>query len=280
MSSLQPTPRPGQWDEAQRRSEQALELAKGEYHTLERMCLELYRLHEPYRAFPPELVAKRRPSTPGEELLYAIVKNSIGNRKEAIADLRRVIERNPRFIAAHYELGVLLCSENLLEAVTYLSRCLELDPNSSDALYRRANADVRLGKYSEALVDAKTAHTLNPKDDVARFVHAWALASLGQLDQAFQELGEISQEYSEDAWLHALRGHCYLVEGRFTNAVAELTEAIRYYPSDVLAYSDRAVALSALGKTDEGKHSGGDSPRLAPALRAQTEARITSTKKK
>ncbi len=270
----------GHWDEAVRRSEQALQLAEGNWRRFKRTCLELYRFHEPYREFTLEEVSKQRPHTAGETLLYANVKFIAGTLEEAIADLRKAIELNPRLTTAHFLLGKWIAGKDTNEAVSHLCRCLELDPKYPEAITCRAHVNIWLGKYREALADAKAALQLDPKDTFARQLHAWASASLGEVDQALHELKELSQGQSDTTGLLSLRGHCYLMQGRWNDAIAELTEAVQHYPSDVLAYADRAVALSALGKAEEAKRDLEECARLAPSLRVPTAARMKKAENK
>jgi tetratricopeptide (TPR) repeat protein len=270
----------GQWDEAVFRAKQALDLADLVWRRYERVYLELYRLHEPYRDFPPELIAERSSSTAGEALLYALVKDSIGDCKGALVELRKAIRWNPRLATAHYELGCLILARDLNEAVSHFDRCLELDPKHSDAFYARACANVWMGKYREALTDAKASFTLNQKDYLARTMYAWSLASLGEVDRAWQELKELSRIQKDDAWLHSLRGHCYLIKGQFKDAISEFTSALQYSSTDLLAFADRAVALSALGKPDEAKRDLEKCVHFAPSLRTLVETRMKEATQK
>jgi tetratricopeptide (TPR) repeat protein len=270
----------GQWEEAIRRSKQALELATGANRPLERMYLELYQSHEPYRQFTLELVSKKHPLTAGEALFYAIIKKSAGDRVGAIADLRKAIEMNPRLCAAHCELGALINSENITEAIDHFNRCLEMNPKYVEALTWRAISYLWLGKNREALKDSKAALVLDANDFSARTVNLWAAASCGAADRVLQEVNALSGDQAQGVWRHALRGHCDLLLGRFVEAIDELTEGLRQNPSDALARANLAVALSALGKEEEAKRELENCVRHAPSLRSPTLERMKNTKEK
>jgi tetratricopeptide (TPR) repeat protein len=271
----------GQWKEAVQRAEQVLELAQAEYAEGVRMRLELFRLHEPYRELTPEDVAGRRPSSPVEALQYGLVKGTAGDHDGAIADFRKAIEWNPRLVAAQYNLGVALAERgDATDAARQFTRCLELGPKFSHALACRAQAYLMLGKEREALADAEAALALSPSHFRARWVRAWAWGGSGKLDQALQELDQLSREEAGKAVLRFVRGRCYLALRRPADAVRELTAAIQLFPSYGPGYAERAVALTALGKTDEAKRDLEECARRAPGLRARTEERMRSEERK
>lgn len=270
----------GQWNEAIRQSKVASDLGKGGERSTERMHCELYQFHEPLRDFAPELVAKKRPSSAGEAFLFAQVKMRSGDDAGALADLRKAIELNPRLSSAHSELAALTPLENPSEKIDHLNRAIEVNPKNFDAFAYRGTVYLGLGRYREALKDYEAALLLDPKLPQARRFHLLALASVGEVEKALAELDRLSRECPSEPMLRTVRGHCYLMQGRFDEAVTELTEQLQRFPSDIWAYSDRAVALSALGKETEAKQDLEACSRLAPDLRALTEERMKAAKEK
>lgn len=270
----------GQWDEAIRRSKQALDIAVDPDRSGERMFCELYQFHEPRREYTPELVANNRPSTAGEATMIAWVKYNSGDRSGAIEDARKAIEMNPRLSFAHSALGVCLLMENPNEAITHFNRAVEVNSKVPEPFTWRGMAYLNLGKYREALHDSESALVLDAKFDHARALNLYALASCGEAERALGELNKWSRDCSTKLKLNSIRGHCYVAQGRYKDAVAELNEALRHSTGELLAYSDRAVALSGLGKEEEAKHDLEECGRLSPALRASTEARMKAAKEK
>jgi tetratricopeptide (TPR) repeat protein len=269
----------GQWDEAVRRSKVALEFAEGEDRTRQRTYCELYQFHEPLRGFAPELVANKQPSSAGEALLFARGKIRSGDCAGALADLRKAVELNPRLSSAHFELAMLTPLQNPSESIDHLTRAIELNPENVYAFAARSFVYFRQGRYREALKNSEAALLLDPKLRLARLLHVIALASLGEADKALAELARFSEAFPREPYLKCVWGHCYLMQGRYTEAVAELTEALRRYAC-AWAYSDRAVALSALGKEKEAKEDLEACNRLDPVLRARAEERMKEAKEK
>lgn len=270
----------GQWDEAMQRSKQAMEMAVGQDRTSERWSWESYQFHEPRRHFKLELVANKPPSTAGEAVAIAWVKYSSRDRIGAIADARKAIELNPRFSPAHSSLGVFIMTENLSEAINHFTNALKANHDSPDAFAWRGTAYLLLGKYREALKDSGAALGLDAKLPIARCVNLNALAGCGEVDRALAKLNTWSREGSNELIPNSVRGYCYLIQGKYNAAVAELTQAIQRGPSDIWSYSNRAVALTALGKPEEAMQDLEKCSQLAPCLRAPTEERMRATKQK
>lgn len=271
----------GQWEEAVNRTEQALSIAgqrdgeSGISCIGTRMRLELYRLHEPYRNFPPEHPADWTAPSAFEALLYGCAKMDNRDYKGAVKDLLVSISIKPRLSSAHFALG---CALNQLgradDAIEHFSRCLELDPKNFDAYSGRAVAFCIVGKFREALSDSKKSLILNPKNFWARLIHAWAIGGIGETNLAIEELEQLSRERPDHDQIHFIRGECYLLQGQFDAAISEFTNAIQQNPQSAVAYASRAIALSALGRAKEAKQDLEACISLAPELRRLAESRM------
>jgi tetratricopeptide (TPR) repeat protein len=273
----------GLWEEAVKRAKQALVLAEENnwdigYCAGVRMRLELFQLYEPYREFPPERSANLPYSSGAAALLYGLSKVGARDFAGAHNAFKIAVSMNPRLASAFFWLGELALSRDNIAAVSFYNHCLKLDPRHVEALVHRGEANARLGKSQKTLDDVMAALSLFPKHFHARCGRVWALANLGAVDQAFKEVGELSQVQPDYVGVHFLWGHCYLVKGQYRKAVDELSEALQRNPSYGMAYADRAVALAALGKEDEAYRDLSECSRLDPSLRMQTQARIHNLK--
>jgi tetratricopeptide (TPR) repeat protein len=275
----------GHWDEAVRWAEEALRLTPEDLAPVDlaegaRLRLELFRLHEPFRRLPPDRPENQPVSSAVEALLYGVARGEAGDYAGAIVYLRKAVELNPGLIAAQYNLALAFSHQgDAAEAALHFSRCLDRNPKHIMALSNRAQAYLVLGKNQEALADAEAALALDPRLLRARYARAWALSNLGKAADALSELNKMDREHPSMAGLRVLRGHCYVLQGRYAEAASELTEAVQGGSSCAEAYADRAVAMAALGKVDEGKRDLEKCAHLTPFLRGQTEARMKAVRK-
>jgi tetratricopeptide (TPR) repeat protein len=275
----------GNWKEAVIRAEQAIKIAEKKDDVSEdfrrglRVRLELFRLHEPFRRFPPEHPSDWLPSSAFEALHYGIAKIYVENYTGAASDIQKAVDLNPRLASAHYFLGYAKIQlGQTMEAIRYFDTCLKLDPRYSEGFADRSIACCMLGKFRDGLSDSKKALAQSPKNFSARLSHAWALGAMGDSVRALQELIQLNREFPDHDMIHVVRGDCYLRLGRYDDAVGEFTRAIQRNPRSALAYSDRAVALTALNKDKEAERDLRESIRLAPSFRDQTEERMKAMK--
>jgi tetratricopeptide (TPR) repeat protein len=136
----------------------------------------------------------------------------VGRLKEAMADLNRAIELNPRYPNAYFNRAELRCKANDYEgalkdyslaiklgardSAVYTSRghayyrmerfgdalrdygeAIKLDPENAAALINRGDAYSDLGKYGEAAKDYRAAVRMAPKDGRAFQAAAWLMAT-------------------------------------------------------------------------------------------------------
>jgi predicted Zn-dependent protease len=126
----------------------------------------------------------------------------------------------------------------------------------------------------DALADAELALSHHHENCRARCMRAWAMAHLGQVDQALQELDDVVRLNRDDIRVQQVQGHCYLIARRFADATRVLRESVKRDPSSAIAYSDLAVALVGLGLEDEAKHILTQCNRIDPMIKRVTEARM------
>jgi tetratricopeptide (TPR) repeat protein len=83
----------------------------------------------------------------------------------AVADLNRAVALNPRNADAYNWLGWIHSrSKRYDEAITTLTKAIELRPNNGWAYYNRGNCYYRKGEIAKSMEDAGMACTLGIKD--------------------------------------------------------------------------------------------------------------------
>lgn len=118
---------------------------------------------------------------------------------DAVTAYRHAIKLDPTFVAAHYNLGVLLTSNPTTkeEALHYFETAARLDPRNADASFNAGQADYDLERYDAAVKQWAHTQQLTPNDVevVRKLIQAlnalgrWAEAAAWR-DYALRMLGE------------------------------------------------------------------------------------------
>jgi serine/threonine-protein kinase len=108
----------------------------------------------------------------------------------ASRDLRRAIELNPRYIAAHYWLAVRLgvVEDRFEEGLLHARRAVELDPLAGIPLAQLAIVLIGAGKYDEAIEVERRACELSPTMYVPFLYLGVTYNHLGRTDEAIKVL--------------------------------------------------------------------------------------------
>ncbi|WP_336210018.1 tetratricopeptide repeat protein [Nonomuraea sp. LPB2021202275-12-8] len=175
----------------------------------------------------------------------------LGRHKEALADYESALRVGPPLPEAYYNRAELRIGQDDVDgALTDLDRVIDLDPSYVDAYINRAGLLATLERDDDARADATTGLALSPGNP-------HLLTVLGQLETAAGRFPEARQALDlavdlaprlASAWGNrgVLRYACGDLEG----AITDLTRAVALAPQRDL-YSNRAVALRALGRTAE-----------------------------
>lgn len=148
---------------------------------------------------------------------------------------------------ARLNLGVALAARGEHEAaIGQFTLALELDPQSAEACYNRANAWQMTGATEQALADFSRAIELKPA-----FAEAWnnrgsLRAARGELEPAITDFSTAIGLRSDYADALANRGRAFMATGRPREAIADYSAAISLKPDFAAAYHDRGVAFFQL----------------------------------
>ncbi|MFD2349784.1 tetratricopeptide repeat protein [Nonomuraea ferruginea] len=168
-----------------------------------------------------------------------------------MADYESALAAGPPLPEAHYNRAELrIAQDDVTGALADLARVIELDPAYVDAYINRAGLLAALERDAEARADVEAGLACAPGNP-------HLLTVLGQLETAAGRLREARRalDLAIDrapslvaAWGN--RGVLRYEAGDPAGAVADLTRAIELGPQPDL-YANRAVALRALGRTEE-----------------------------
>ena len=130
----------------------------------------------------------------------AVCLTRLRRRPEAIEHYRAILKRMPENLQVAANLASLLERENRLEeAVHWVCRSLELDPDNETALMTRATLDRRTGKIAEAITGLRSL--IKRIDNPVNRSIAWN--QLGQCHESREEWDDAYNAFSESN--HILR---------------------------------------------------------------------------
>jgi len=120
---------------------------------------------------------------------------------------------------------------NVAEAVSLLSRCLELAPDFADARFMRARLLFRLHRYAAALADLDLLPAKDKRDHQSRELKADVLTKIGNEDGAREIYSELIAENPRRAESWVLYGATFRASGTPEQGAAAYRNAIGVRPS-------------------------------------------------
>jgi Tfp pilus assembly protein PilF len=142
------------------------------------------------------------------------------------------------------------------EAVPFLRRAIELDPNFAMAYARLAVAYGNLGQPSLAAENLKKAYALRDRVSEREKFHITAdyyAFATGELEKEAQTYVLWMQSYPRDAIPHTNLGDNSKTLGQYDKAVTETQEAIGLEPGNLYEHTNLAMDLIALNRFPEAR---------------------------
>ena len=110
-----------------------------------------------------------------------------GEGEAAIADFRQALARNPNLAAANRNLGRALSFVGRPEAIDYLTRAVQLDPDDADSQYELGRMLLERRQWAEAADHLRVAVRSDASSAVAHNDLGTALASMGDMAEAVKQ---------------------------------------------------------------------------------------------
>jgi len=212
----------------------------------------------------------------------AIAQIMLGETDDAAASLREVVRRFPGFAPAHHRLGSFLLEHgNLDEAEAAFRTTIDLAPSNPEGYVGIGNVEIRRGNPEAAIGPLERAIAIQPRNRLAHYLLGIAYRNQGRTEDAEFEL-ELGKgggtTYMADPWAsivsrHAMlldrqgqRAFALLAEGRASEAVSIMEEALRWYPGEALALNNLATLYIQTNQLDKAR------PLLAQAQALEEHA--------
>lgn len=185
-------------------------------------------------------ISKLPDTTGGVELLFSNGNEHLarGAHEQAIICYENAIKLNPRYAAAHNNLGCALYTQGrLAEAEASFRKALEIEPEYADAHSNLGNTLLNRGRLTEAESSLRLALGLKPDHANALHTLGSALTLLGRFNEAetcYKRVLKIKPDHA-DALVGM--GHAVSYWGRFEEAEAFFQRALTIKPKMSAAWA-------------------------------------------
>jgi len=171
-------------------------------------------------------LALANPSAPAEaHSVRAWVLSTLGRFEESVAEMRRVVEKDPLTVLWRGILmGHLVCGRRYEEALEEGQKALDIAQNEIHPHLALAEAYLALGRMSEAVASAERAHRNLPQQSMGTGFLAAALIRVGEkarADALLRKMGDSPTPIWGRTWYHLL--------------CAEVDEAAQWYEKMIAA---------------------------------------------
>jgi eukaryotic-like serine/threonine-protein kinase len=143
------------------------------------------------------------------------------------------------------------------DAIPFLKRAIELDPNFAlaytrmAAVYRSTPDPSNLGKeYATKAFELRDRVTERERFDTNFFYY---FSATGELDKAIEVMESARTTYPRNDSYRNNLAFSYLLAGEYEKAIEEATEGIRIEPNKAVLYSNLSWAYRVLGRYEEAK---------------------------
>ena len=162
------------------------------------------------------------------------------------------LEKSPSVQAfAYFRRGFAYVQKgNSSQAITDLTKVLELDSNYPLAYFYRGLAYNKKGDLDLAIADFTEALKLKPNNTLAYFYRGLAYDKKGDLDLAIADFTKALELDSNDKLAYFFRGYAYEKKGDLDLAIADFTKALELDTNYLVAYFFRGLAYEKKGDLD------------------------------
>jgi tetratricopeptide (TPR) repeat protein len=182
---------------------------------------------------------------PKAYFIQGMAFKQMGDTTKAISAMQTAVEQNPEYYDAYIQLGLMFASRNNKLAIDYYNNALNINPQSTEALYNLGMFYQENDMIDNALNSYNSILKLEPRHKYATYNIGYIyLVFLGKYSEAikyFTEVIKIDAKYA-DAYYN--RGLCYEMLNDYTNARVDYKNAMSIIPN----YEKSVIGLNRLDK--------------------------------
>ena len=166
----------------------------------------------------------------------ATAYKGLGKEREALADLDKTLELQPRFARAHRVRGQILLDRGQTdEAIRAFARALELDPKLTGVRLYYASALIKTGNPAAAIEHLQITASEEKASALVFALIGVARERLGKLDEALVDYSRAIEMEPSNATAREGRARIFESRGDNTRAIEDYSIAYRAAPSRELA---------------------------------------------
>ena len=222
----------------------------------------------------------RAPQSSDAISLRAYIHRRNGDLEKAVADLRKVLELDPRHARRQYGLAQTLgMMRRFEEAMPLYDRAIELSPDNYTLRAARAHTAIEIDHRSNAMHELLSAPSLEQYGNMFWLFYRWRMAMMEHdyeaatftLEQSEVKELNINQAYYPLDLMLALTEHFLgnpeSASNLFDKARTELEVATQSLPDDPRVLAALSLSYAGLGESDKAREAANAAVELSPISR-------------
>jgi Tfp pilus assembly protein PilF len=200
-------------------------------------------------------------------VMFIITNVQIKYWRNTTSLFERALDVTKNNYIAHFGFGNELLKKNKIdEAISHFRASLILDPKNDHALVVYAWALHKKGENDEAITMLRQASRINPKSADAHHKLGFILFQVGQIDEAIIEYQKAIDLNNENPLLHNDLGIAFVNKGKINEAIKEFREVLRLNPGNAGTHNNLAMLLMRQDKNEEAILHFREAIRFSPAF--------------
>jgi len=192
-----------------------------------------------------EEMLKAQPHSAEVRANLGLMHHLLGEYPTAIREFRTALQDNPRLFVPNLFLGLdLLQVEKPQEAVAYLQRAHDLNPQDVNAVLGLGQAYTNLGDLLKARISYNEAVRLNPG-----YSRAWFGLGSTYLNLEDEGVEHFGKTHLNSAYFQALAAKSFTQEGRLNEAIAKYQSLLQAPSAPPCVRSEFGFALVQSGRS-------------------------------
>ncbi|HAX96586.1 MAG TPA: hypothetical protein DCY35_08725 [Prolixibacteraceae bacterium] len=181
----------------------------------------------------------------------ALKQKVVGNQQRAVSLLSSCLEIDPNSSAAMFELANLhLANNDLTSASLLLEKATAVNPSNKWYKLQLARIYAQLNKFEESAVLYDQLSKIEPENQEYLYMKAMTLSSAKKFDDAIRAFDDLEKKVGINEQIALSKEQVYLEAGKTKEAFAEIRKLIEFNPAEPRYYGLLADAYLDQGDTE------------------------------